>query len=100
MQLHHHVLRGHPPVETRREAMLLLALCYNHLPIDSLDVYRSRYLEEVILEFPGSTEAKKAFAVYKEYKMLIHGVADDAADLPASERERLESLRQVATKGV
>lgn len=85
----HNYLRG--PVPERAQASLMLALAYSHLPVDELYALRDLYLEEVILEFPGSDEAKSALALYIEHKHEIHGMP-----LPEQVAGRIDELKQIA----
>ncbi len=65
----HNILQEKPPQPEK--ASFFLALAYNHLPIEALDNLKDLYLQEVIMEFPGTPEAKEALAIYRANNQLV-----------------------------
>jgi hypothetical protein len=59
--------RAETTLEERKRSLLLLGSAYSRLDLFFAGGWAEMYLEECIHEFPGSKEAKEAFAVYKSF---------------------------------
>lgn len=58
-KLLHEILQTSLEPHRRREASVLLAMSYFHLPIDHFQTMRDECLRQVALEFPGTPEAER-----------------------------------------
>ena len=92
-----HKLLDNPQTSSteRREALLLLATAYVRLPIRSLEVFRELYLESCIREFPGTSEARQAFFLYKQVVEETH-TGTSGLHLEDDEKAHLDELRKLA----
>lgn len=78
-----------------KSATFLLAIAYQHLPIDSLSIYRKLYLEKCIRLFPGSDEAKQSYAMFKE-AVESDNTGSGGLHLEADQQDKLEALKALA----
>jgi len=91
----HNLLELPANKDTKRRATFLLAVAYQHVPINSLEIFRELYLEQCIREFPYTKEAQRAYEIYAEYlKVLSSG--SSGLHLDQEDIRRLKVLRRLA----
>lgn len=91
----HNYLDESKEVSDKKSATFLLAVAYQHIPIESLSIYRKLYLEKCIRLFPGSDEAKQAFGMYKE-AVEADNTGSGGLHLETDQQAKLETLRTLA----
>ena len=79
----------------RREAYYLLFISYLHLPIETFSVFRDLYLEQCIREYPGTSEAKRAYLMFKSGINAAPGASGRIKADPMN-KERLKRLKRLA----
>ena len=97
----HNLLRGQLPKKDKKKCMLLLARAYHHLPIESLAGNHERYLEELIVRYPGTKEAQVAYDLYQRDLAQIYGKdSRGVAIVPQEKKARLAELKELANRDV
>lgn len=79
----------------RSEALYLLGYAYSRLPMFFIDEFPEIYLEQCIEEFPGTSDAKRAFRLYKEI-VLTDYTGSGGTHLPSEVTMKLLELRDKA----
>ena len=80
----------------RKEALYLLSLSYSKLTPVFYDLQQSEaFAEQCIREFPGSSEAKKAFKIYRKM-VLMEFPGSRNTPLPPKVQYRLNELKELA----
>lgn len=89
----HKALRGNPSGSDIQQTLLLLARAYRQFPLEEYAIDWRKYSEELIMRYPGSPAAQRAFAEYREGLEAEYG---GAASWPPIMRSRLEELERLA----
>jgi hypothetical protein len=82
------------PVD-RSKALYLLGFAYEQLPLFFAESWTEMYLEQCIQEFPGSTDAKNAFRVYRQH-IIADFTGSGGTDIPDEVSIHLDELRKKA----
>ena len=91
----HDALEGMLSKEKKKEATYLLAVAYDNMPIQSLDVFAPMYLEQCIREFPATKEAQLAFRRLK-LRTEVEGTGSGGTHLDSNQKSALQELKQLA----
>lgn len=93
--LHQLLEQGALKKELRPQALYLLGFAYTKLPLFFSESWAEMYLERCIKEFPGSANAKRAFAAYRD-QTIDDYTGTAGTDIPDEVKLHLEELRKKA----
>lgn len=91
----HQTLEGQTDPIIRQKALFLIALTYDRMPISFFELNRELYLEQVILEYPKTTQAEIVFELFQE-RILVSNSGSGGLHLDSDQLKRLEKLRSMA----
>jgi len=91
----HSYLDSDSASKNNKSATFLLAIAYQHIPIDSLSIYKELYLEKCIRLFPGTDEAKQSFIIYKEL-IESENTGSGGLHLEPDQLDKLKLLKEIA----
>jgi hypothetical protein len=80
---------------TRSKALYLMGLAYSKLPLFFINELPEIYLERCIREAPGTSEAKKAFELYKDL-VLVGYSGSGGTNVPSDVRLELQELHELS----
>jgi hypothetical protein len=93
--LHQLLEQGSLKKELRPQALYLLGFAYTKLPLFFSESWAEMYLERCIKEFPGSANAKRAFAAYRD-QTIDDYTGTGGTNIPDEIKLHLEELRKKA----
>jgi hypothetical protein len=93
--LHQLLEQGAVKPQVRPQALYLLGFAYTKLPLFFSESWAEMYLERCIREFPGSANAKRSFAAYRDL-ILDDYTGTAGTEIPDEIKLHLEELRKKA----
>ena len=93
--VHQLLEQGSLKKEVRPQALYLLGFAYSKLPLFFSESWAEMYLERCINEYPGSGNARRAFALYRD-QIIDDYTGTAGTEIPAEVKLHLEELRRKA----
>jgi hypothetical protein len=79
----------------RSKALFLLGFAYEQLPLFFAESWTEIYLEQCILEYPGTPDAKAAYRVFRQH-IIADSTGSGGTDIPDEVALHLDELRRKA----